>query len=223
MTQDNPSSMTVGVWADVVCPWCRLGHAYLEQALSDFDHSDEVAVVWRSFELDPAAPRQQDGTLTDHLVAKLGRDRQEIHELNGMIVARGCEVGVDFRFDDAQPGNTFDAHRLLHLAADRGLASELMNRLYSAYFTEGLAIGDPSTMEALAIEVGLDADEVRAVLASDQYADRVRRDEAEARDLQVSGVPFFVFDRRLAAAGAQPAEVLLAGLQQAWDSRPPAP
>ena len=211
--------MTVEVWADVVCPWCRLGHAYLEQALAAFEHSDDVTVVWRSFELDPAAPRQQEGTLTDHLVHKLGRDRQEIHELNGMITARGCDVGVDFRFDDARPGNTFDAHRLLHLAADHGLDGALMDRLHAGYFTEGLPIGDPATLELLALEVGLDGDEVRAVLASDQYASRVRRDEAEARELQVSGVPFFVFDRRLAAAGAQPADVLLAGLQQAWDSR----
>jgi len=214
--------MTVEVWADVVCPWCRLGHAYLEQALERFDHSDDVTVVWRSFELDPLAPRQREGTLTDHLVAKLGRDPQEIHELNGMIVARGCEVGVDFRFDEAQPGNTFDAHRLLHLAADRGLAAELVDRLYAGYFTEGRPIGDSSTLEDLATEVGLDGTEVRAVLQSDRYADRVRQDEAEARELQVSGVPFFVFDRRLAASGAQPADVLLAGLQQAWDSRAPA-
>jgi predicted DsbA family dithiol-disulfide isomerase len=216
MTAESP--MTVEVWADVVCPWCRLGKAYLDVALTRFDRA-EVDVVWRSFELDPQAPTVLDESLTDHLVRKFGSSEQQVAELNEMIRVRGEAVGVEFRFDEARPGNTFDAHRLLHLAKEKGAQAELAEHLFQAYFTDGRAIGDLSTLESIAVEAGLDPLDVQAVLASDRYASEVRHDEAEARALQVTGVPFFVFDRRVAAGGAQPPDVLLAGLEQAWAAR----
>ena len=211
--------MTVEVWADVVCPWCQLGKAYLESAIARFEHADSVEVVWRSFELDPQAPAVREGSLTDHLVRKLGGSVEQVDELHEMICQRGSEVGVDFQFDVAKPGNSFDAHRLLHLAKERGRQAELADALYTAYFTDGQPIGEPTALATIATGAGLQPHEVADVLGSDRYGPDVRADEAEAQSLGVSGVPFFVFDRRVAASGAQPPEVLLGGLEQAWAAR----
>lgn len=219
MDVTEQDTMTVEVWADVVCPWCRLGKAYLERAIAQFEHAQSVDVVWRSFELDPKAPASRPESLNEHLSRKLGRSPEQVDELQEMIRQRGAEVGVDFRFDHAKTGNTFDAHRLLHLAKDEGLQGELSDALYQAYFTDGEPIGDPATLARVAAQVGLDPAAIEAVLSSDRYADAVRADEAEAQALQVTGVPFFVFDRRVAAGGAQPPEVLLSGLEQAWALR----
>lgn len=216
MDVTGQDTMTVEVWADVVCPWCRLGKAYLEQAIAQFEHAESIDVVWRSFELDPNAPASRPESLNEHLSRKLGRSPEQVDELQEMIRQRGADVGIDFRFDQAKTGNTFDAHRLLHLAKDAGRQGELSDAFYQAYFTDGEPIGDPATLARIAVEAGLDADAVESVLASDRYADAVRADEAEAQALQVSGVPFFVFGRRVAAGGAQPPEVLLSGLEQAW-------
>jgi predicted DsbA family dithiol-disulfide isomerase len=135
------------------------------------------------------------------------------------VTARAAAVGLDFRFDVAQSGNTVDAHRLLHLARTTGQQDELKDRLFTAYFTEGAAIGEPEILARLAKQVGLDPVEVDDVLATDRYLDEVRADEAEARALQVSGVPFFVIDRRYAVAGAQPTEVLVGALREAYSTR----
>jgi len=219
MSSHERPVMDVDVWADIVCPWCCLGKAYLESALQAFEHSADVAVRWHSFELDPSAPAVRPETLTDLLAAKLGRTPEQIRVMHEQIRDRGAAVDVDFDFENAKTGSTFDAHRLLHLAAERGLQGELATALYRGYHSAGEPIGDVDALQRIATSAGLDADEVRAVLNSDAYSDNVRADERNAQELGVSGVPFFVFDGRIAASGAQPPDVLLAGLEQAWESR----
>ena len=211
--------MVVEVWSDVVCPWCCIGRAHLGLALADFEHADEVEVVWRSFELDPAAPAVQTESLAEQLAAKYGVGPDEVALMFDDVTERAAQLGLDFRFDIARSGNTVDAHRLLHLARESGLQDRLKARLFTAYFTEGQAIGDPATLARLAVEVGLDADEVAELLAGDRFVAEVRADEEEARALQVSGVPFFVIDRRYAVAGAQPPDQLLGALSRAWAER----
>ena len=211
--------LPVEVWSDVVCPWCRVGRAELQRALADFEHADDVELTWRSFELDPDAPAVRTESLVEQLSHKLGADADQVQAMFAGVAARGAEVGLDFRFDQARSGNTFDAHRLLHLAKAEGRQDDLKGRLFDAYFTEGEAIGDPHTLRRLAVEAGLDATAVDELLASDRFAAEVRADEAEARSLQVSGVPFFVIDRRYGVSGAQPAATLLSALQQAWHDR----
>jgi predicted DsbA family dithiol-disulfide isomerase len=213
------TALPVEVWSDVVCPWCCVGRAELQRALAGFEHADAVDVTWRSFELDPAAPAIQTASLAEQLSHKLGAGTEQVQAMFAGIAARGAEVGIDFRFDIAQSGNTFDAHRLLHLARAEGKQDVLKDRLFTAYFTEGEAIGDPVTLRRLAIEAGLNPESVEGVLASDRFATEVRADEEEARSLQVSGVPFFVIDRRYGVSGAQPAATLLSALQQAWADR----
>jgi len=213
----------VDVWSDVVCPWCFIGLANLGEALGRFDHEDEVDVVLHSFQLDPGAPRRDDQPLVERLAHKYGATVEQIRTQQARIVDLGAERGIDFRFDDAIGGNTFDAHRLLHLARARGRQIELKHRLGRAYFTDGEPIGEPDTLRRAALDVGLDADEVDAVLAGDAFADDVRADLDAARQIGVAGVPFFVVDGRLGMSGAQPPESLLELLDQGWLTQEPAP
>ena len=207
--------MQVEIWSDVVCPWCYLGKRRLEQALERFPHRDRVDIVWRSFELDPDAPTvPQD--LTARLASRYGMSTQEAAERNAQMTELAAESGLAFRLDIAKPANTFDAHRVLHVARADGLESEAKERLLAAYFSEGRVISDTDTLVELAAEVGVDPDRTRAALAGEGFAGEVRADEREAVELGITGVPFFVLGRRYAVSGAQPPELLLQALEQAW-------
>ncbi|MGZ4717515.1 MAG: DsbA family oxidoreductase [Acidimicrobiales bacterium] len=209
--------MKVEIWSDVVCPWCAIGKRRFERALSRFDHADEVEVVLRSFELDPTAPRSRDTDLVGHLAAKYGMSREQAAASQDLLTELAEIEGLEFRFDRARPGNTFDAHRLLHLAAARDLQADVAQALFTAYFRDGQAIGEPEVLARIAVGAGLDPAEVDEVLASDAYAVDVRADEDEAHALGVSGVPFFVIDRRYGVSGAQAPDLLLELLDKAWD------
>ena len=215
--------MRVEIWSDVVCPWCYVGKRRFEQALASFPHRDEVEVVWRSFELDPSAPAERVGDYAQMLATKYGVSLAEGQRMIDTMTATAAAEGLDFRFDLARVGNTFDAHRVLHLAAERGLQDALKERLMRATFTEGEPIGDPETLVRLAVEAGLDAEETRAVLSSDRYGEQVRDDERDAQRFGISGVPFFVVDRKYGVSGAQPAELLREVLDRAWAESAPVP
>jgi len=208
--------MNLEIWSDVVCPWCSIGKRRFERALERFAHRDSVNVRWRSFELDPTAPPIRTGDAAQRLADKYGMSLVEAHQRQAQIVQLAAAEGLDFRLDIAQSGNTFDAHRLLHLAHERGIQSEVKERLFRAYFSDGEPIGDRETLVRLVSETGIPAEDARSVLDSDQFADDVRADEREARDLGISGVPFFVLDRRYGISGAQPADLLLQALDQTW-------
>jgi predicted DsbA family dithiol-disulfide isomerase len=210
--------LRVDVWSDIACPWCYVGKRRLEAALEKFPHRDAVEVVWRAFELDPAAPpeRSTDVGYAERIAKKYGCSVKEAEGMVTRMTDVAATDGLDFHFERIRPGNTFDAHRVLHLALERGKQDAVKERLLLAYMTEGAAIGDPETLVRLAAEAGLEAEEVRATLASDAFAREVRDDEDEARQLGISGVPFFVFAGKLAVSGAQPAELLLRALTQSW-------
>jgi predicted DsbA family dithiol-disulfide isomerase len=211
--------MRIDIWSDVVCPWCYIGKRRLEAALAEFPHP--VDVYWHSFELDPSAPVSREGSYEERLAEKYGVPVQEAAAMTARMTAAAAEDGLDFRFDLARPGNTFAAHQLLHLAAERGVQDALKERLLRATFTEGEPIADVDTLVRLGAEAGLDADEARAVLTDSRFADDVRADEEQARRLGISGVPFFVVDERYGVSGAQPAAVLRQVLQRAWDESAP--
>jgi predicted DsbA family dithiol-disulfide isomerase len=202
----------IEIWSDVVCPWCYIGKRRLERALRDFDAADQVEVTWRSFQLNPDFPAGTAVPTPDYLASRFGPQAQEV---TGRVAFLGAGVGLNLRFENTLTVNTFDAHRVLHLAADAGLAGEAKERLLHAHFTEGADLSDHQTLARLAGEAGVPPDRARAMLASDEYADAVRADIDEARALGANGVPFFVIDRKYGISGAQPAEVFLRALQQA--------
>jgi predicted DsbA family dithiol-disulfide isomerase len=204
----------VEIWSDVVCPWCYIGKRRFEQALEQFAGRDDVQVTWRSFELDP------DGSpepilLTDLLAAKYHIEGAEAAERHRRTTDTAAGVGLSLQLGKALSGNTFDAHRVIHLAREHGLQDAAKERLLAAYFAEGRPISDRETLVELAESIGLDADEVRAMLESERFAREVRDDEQTAARLGISGVPFFVLDGRLGLSGAQPVEVMLGALEQA--------
>ena len=207
--------MLVEVWSDIVCPWCYIGKRRLERALESFPERDTVEVRFRSFELDPGRAQRTDETLDRMLATKYGVSLEQARGMNERVTRAAAEEGIGFRLDVARPGNTFDAHRLSHLAREQGLEAELMERLQAGYFCEGAAIGDPEVLAGLAVDAGLEPDTVRALLASDTHASAVREDEALAAQLGIRGVPFFVIDRRLGVSGAQEASVLVGALEHA--------
>jgi predicted DsbA family dithiol-disulfide isomerase len=208
----------VEIWSYVVCPWCYLGKRRFESALAGFDHRDDVDVTWHSFELDPNAPREREVDLATHLAQKYGMSREEAVTRQQQLVDVGLSEGISYRFDIARSGNTFDAHRLLHLAAAHDRQGELKERLLRAYHVEGEPIGDPATLERLAIEVGLSPAEVREVLSGDRYATEVREDERLAASFGAGGVPFFVVDRAIGLSGAQSREVFADLLERGWNA-----
>ena len=213
--------MKVEIWSDVVCPWCAIGKRRFEKALQSFAHAGEVEVRWRSFELDPAAPREREGDLAGHLAEKYGVSAEKAQGMHDQMTDTAAQDGLDFHLEHARGGNTLDAHRLIHLGADRGVQDAVKERFFQAYLTEGERIGDPETLVRLAAEAGLDEDEARGVLASDRYTADVRADERQAQAYGISGVPFYVIDEKYGVSGAQPADALLQVLEQAWTESHP--
>lgn len=212
------ASLRIDIWSDIACPWCYVGKRHLEQALSKFPEAASVQVVWHAFELNPSAPREtkEEGSYAERLAKKYGSSVNEAQSrIDHLVsVARGDGLALDF--ERIRPGNTFDAHRIVHYAREVGAQDAVKERFLRGYLSEGEAIGNPEVVLRLATEAGLDADRVSAILSSDTYAREVRTDEAEAQRLGIHGVPFFVVGGRYALSGAQPAELMGRALRQAW-------
>lgn len=206
--------MQIEIWSDVICPWCYIGKRHFESALAAFPHKEEVTVVWRSFELDTQSPSQYSETLIEMLSRKYHVSLQVAENMNTRVSSLAKEVGLDYRLSEARPGNTFDAHRLLHLAASRQLGDIAMERLMHAYFSEALPVGDRATLANLAPEFGITTKDAMAMFESDAFVEAVRADETRASTLGISGVPFFVIDGKIAISGAQSVDMFADALMQ---------
>lgn len=206
--------MRVDIWSDVVCPFCYIGKKRLEAAAEQAGLALEVH--WHSYELDPEAPVRQEVSNSERLAQKYGRTVADVEEMQRNIATMAAEEGIQFNWENANSGNTFNAHRLIHLAQSKGLGSEAQEAFFYSYMTQGLAIGERETLEDVAARIGLNPVEVEDVLNSEEYSDFVKFDEDVALDqLKVTGVPFFIFDQRIALAGAQPREVFLQVFEKA--------
>ncbi|MBM9622310.1 DsbA family oxidoreductase [Streptomyces zhihengii] len=216
--------MRVEIWSDIACPWCYIGKARFEKGLAAFAHREQVEVVHRSFELDPGRARGEVAPVVDMLAKKYGRTREEALAMEEHVASNARAEGLGYRTEGRDHGNTFDIHRLLHLAKARGRQDALLDLAYRANFAEERSVFDTAVLARLGVEAGLAEDEVNAVLADPTaYADDVRADESEAAALGATGVPFFVLDRRYGLSGGQPAEVFTQALDQAWKDRAPEP
>lgn len=215
--------MNIEVWSDVVCPFCYIGKRHLEAALATFPHRDQVTITWRSFELDPQTPVDETHTMIEVLQAKYGRSLEHVEGMLAHVTSMAAQAGLTFHLREARPSNTLKAHRLIHLAATHGLQDQAKERLMQAYFSETQPLNDDQVLQTLMTEVGIPADAVANVLSSDAFTEEVRNDQQAAREMGVSGVPFFVFNQRYAVSGAQPVEAFSQVLQQAWDEIQAAP
>jgi predicted DsbA family dithiol-disulfide isomerase len=215
--------MQLEIWSDIACPWCYVGKRRMEAALEQFEHRDDVTVTWRSFELDPGAPAAREVSHVELIAQKYGRTVEQVEAMDAQLTAVAAAEGIDMKLAQLRSGNTFDGHRVIHLAAEHGLQDAMKERLMRAYFTEGALVSDHDTLIALAAEVGLPEAEVREVLLTERYAEAVRDDERNAAGAGISAVPCFVIDRKFGASGAQDLQILLDFLEHGWSERRPAP
>jgi predicted DsbA family dithiol-disulfide isomerase len=211
--------MRIDIWSDVVCPWCYVGKRRFERALEAFDDRAEVQVVHRSFQLDPNRPKGQTQNRREMLMAKYHLTTAQVAAMDRRMEETAAAEGLEYHLGDGVTGNTLDAHRVLHLAAERGVQDVALERFYRAYFTEGRSLFDDEALIALSVDAGLDAGEVRTVLAGDAYAAAVAADIREAQTLGANGVPFFVFDHRFGVSGAQPSDLFAQVLARARENR----
>ena len=209
--------MKIEVWSDFVCPFCYIGKRRFEAALEKFTHQEYVLVEYKSFELDPNAEVNPGKTMNELLAGKYGLSIEKAKEMNDSVIRQAADVGLIYNFDNMQPTNTFDAHRLAQHAIKYDKGNEMTERLLKAYFTDSAHIGDHQTLIKLAVEIGLDQEEVKAILQSCKNTKNVRLDQEQAQEMGVQGVPFFVFNEKYAVSGAQPTEVFIEVLEKVWE------
>ncbi|WP_072314050.1 DsbA family oxidoreductase [Agrococcus sp. Marseille-P2731] len=210
--------MQIDIWSDVACPWCFIGKRRFERALRAWEHGDEVEVTWHSYQLDPSLPEHYDGTEAEYLAERKGMPVAQVREMFQHVTQQAAGEGLAYDFDALVVANSLRAHQLLHLAkahARAGVADAVKDALLSAHFERGVDIGDVDALVAIGTSAGLDEREIREALADERHLPAVRADIAQAQELGVTGVPFFVFDMRLGLSGAQPAEVFAQALEQA--------
>ena len=209
--------MRVEIWSDVMCPFCYIGKRKFETALAQFEHKNEVIVEWKSFQLNPSLVTDISKNTIQHLAESKGWTMEYTHQSIQHVTDVATEVGLHFDFEKAVVANSFDAHRLLHLAKIHKLQNQCKELLLAAYFTEGKNTADHEVLTNIGIQIGLDATEISKVLESNQFADEVNKDINHAQEIGVRGVPFFVLGNKYAISGAQSSETFLAALTQTWN------
>ena len=217
-SQLKPRKMTVEIWSDVMCPFCYIGKRKFEAALAKFKNSHQVEIVWKSFQLNPSMVTDPNKSTVQYLAETKGWSMEYTQNTMAYVVNMAKGVGLDYHFDKAVVANSFDAHRMIQLAKSKGKGDLAEERLFRAYFTEGKNTADIPTLIQLGVEIGLDEAELRTMYAGKQFAAEVLKDLSEAEQLRISGVPFFVFDRKYAVSGAQDSEVFLDTLTKAWEN-----
>ncbi len=214
--------MKVEIWSDIVCPFCYIGKRKFESALADFAGKDKVEIEWKSFQLDPEMDNKEGLNVHEYLGKRKGGTAADGKRMNDGMTAAAAEVGLQYDFDNGIINNTINAHRLLHWAKAAGLQNELKERIFKAYYTEGIDTADIAELVRLAEETGLDPLQARKVLEENLYVKEVLQDQQEAAELGVQGVPFYVFNRKYAVSGAQPSEVFAQVLNKALQEEQPA-
>jgi predicted DsbA family dithiol-disulfide isomerase len=199
----------VEIWSDVVCPFCFIGKKNFEAALKAYAGPEKIEVVWKSFELDPNAKKSQQIKIYELIAKKYRQSVEWAKENNQRLTAQGKTMGIDFDFEGIIPTNSFDAHRLSHLASLENKQNETAELLFKAYFSEGKDIASHSVLLEVAKQAGLNIERAKQILESKDLESEVRSDEEEAQQLGISGVPAFVFNRKLLVSGAQPVEAFL--------------
>ncbi|UOQ86391.1 DsbA family oxidoreductase [Gracilibacillus salinarum] len=210
--------MQIEIWSDFVCPFCYIGKKRLEQAIERFPHPIDVTIEYKSFELDPDTPKYTGGSIHEMLAKKYNMSLDQAKHANQQIGEQAKAVGLEFVFDTMKPGNTFDAHRLSKYAAKLNRETEYVDSMLYHYFTLSKDLSDKETLLAITDELAFDHEEVSSILEDESsYANDVRNDEETAKSLGVTGVPFFVFNKKYAISGAQPIETFMQAIEKVME------
>lgn len=209
--------MKIEIWSDYICPFCYIGKRKIERAIEKFEHKNDIVIQYKSYELSPDATYIPGKSYHELLADKYNMTTEKAKQMNENIRLQASENGLEYDFDLMQPTNTFDAHRIAKLAAKENKGQEMTERLFKAYFTEGLLISDHNTLRRLANDVGVDAEKVNLILESRKLSSHVRDDEEQAAQIGVQGVPFFVLNETYAVSGAQPIEVFIEIFNKVWE------
>lgn len=208
--------MKIEIWSDFVCPFCYIGKRQLDKSLEQFPHKDEVTIEFKSFQLDPYTTPYNGEDYYEVMAEKLGSIEQ-VKEMTNNISKQGEQVGLTFNFSDIKQANTFNAHRLAKYAAEHNKDSEITEQLLYAHFTNTRDIGDTNTLIDIAEQVGLNRKDVQAMLQNkEDYRDDIQYDINEAEQFNVTGVPFFLINRKYALPGIQTENIITQTLKQIW-------
>lgn len=210
--------MKVQIWSDIMCPFCYIGKKNFEAALEKLSFKEEVEVQWKSYQLDPDITETAGTkTINEYLAERKRMPLAQIEQMQQRIKDMGNEVGISFNIENAVVANTFPAHKLIHFAAKSNKANEAEELLFHAYFIDGKNIANEQVLINIAEELGLDVDQAKYVLNSDSYDYEVKQDILEARNIGVSGVPFFVLNDKYTLSGAQPIDLFVEALTQTYN------
>ncbi|MEF9873747.1 MAG: DsbA family oxidoreductase [Glutamicibacter sp.] len=204
----------VDIFSDIACPWCFIGKRRFERGVEAFEYSQNVDVYWHSYQLDPSLPENYDGSEAEYLSQMKGLGQEQVAQMLDHVTTQAAAEGLNYDFANLKVANSFTALRVLEYAKKHGAGNEMKEALLSAHFEKGLNTGDLETLLELAGTLGLDTGELRAKLSSGSYVEEVNADIVQARELGISGVPFFIIDGKYGISGAQPAEVFANALAQ---------
>jgi protein disulfide-isomerase len=212
----STAKMKVEIWSDIMCPFCYIGKRHFESALQQFPDSDKIEIEWKSFQLDPTIPENlpEGTTAYSYLAERKGMSLEQSKQMHQNVIQMAKNAGLNYNFDTAVVANSFKAHQLIQVAKSKNLGDAAEERLFKAYFIEGKNFGSEPVLLELGKEIGLTETDLIDLFTNPAYKDRVNKDIAEARNIGVTGVPFFVFDRKYAVSGAQPAESFVQALEQ---------
>ena len=208
--------MKVEIWSDTVCPFCYLGKHKFENALAQFADRDNIEVEWKSFQLNPGLVTDTTISINQYLAEVKGYPIEQAAKMNERFSQSGKALGLEYNFDKVVVANSYRAQNLIHFANIQGLQNEMEERLFKAYFTDGLNIDDLSVLVLLATETGLNIDGMEQAMENKKYENEVQKDIAEASQLGIHGVPFFVFNHKFAVNGAQETPVFLDTLKKSF-------
>lgn len=208
--------MRVDIWSDVMCPFCYIGKRRFEGALAQFEHRDDIEIVWHSFQLDPSTKSQPGKDVYTWLAERKGQSLEWSKQMHRQVTNMAADAGLEYNFDKAVIANSYDAHRITQLAKKYGKGDAMEEQLFKGYFTEGKDISDHQVLIEMAVTIGIDKQEVTEVLKNGTYADAVQADIDRAAQIGINGVPFFVINDKYAVSGAQPSETFGGALKQAW-------
>ena len=209
--------MKIEIWSDIMCPFCYIGKRHLEQAMKALTFKNEVEIEWKSYQLNPDYHNTTNESSYDYLSRAKGMSVEQAKQMTGQVEEMANNAGLSISFDKSVPANSFDAHRLLHFAKSKGLQDEAEEALFHAQLIAGKDIAKEEVLIAIGEEIGLIKSEVEQVLQSDEYAEAVRHDIYESKQIGVAGVPYFVIDRKYALSGAQPVETFTAAITQGFN------